>query len=170
MNLTLSLARVISTCLDNLALCKGILAPVIMWTLRPCAPVPLQVRGPSGTPQGGTLLYGAGKEHSAEWWKALLGMLLERGLVAMVSKQGGHGSYSSITLTSQVPRNPAQAGHLLSVRPHCTNCHSACQPCPASAAHPRDDVLGHLHAATGSRDLPHGIDQQTDNSGSDHVR
>ncbi len=29
-------------------------------------------------------------------------MLLERGLVAMVSKNGARGSYSSITLTNQV--------------------------------------------------------------------
>ena len=31
-----------------------------------------------------------------------MGMLLERGLVAMVSKAGARGSYSSITLTPQV--------------------------------------------------------------------
>ena len=34
--------------------------------------------------------------------QALTGMLLERGLVAMVSKAGARGSYSSITLTPQV--------------------------------------------------------------------
>jgi hypothetical protein len=33
--------------------------------------------------------------------QALTGMLLERGLVAMVSKVGARGSYSSITLTPQ---------------------------------------------------------------------
>jgi hypothetical protein len=43
--------------------------------------------------------------------QALMGMLLERGLVAMVSKAGARGSYSSITITPQVclinlPRAP----------------------------------------------------------------
>lgn len=49
----------------------------------------------------GTLLHGVGKDHSPDWWKALSGMLLERGLVAMVSKAAARGSYSSITLTPQ---------------------------------------------------------------------
>ena len=44
---------------------------------------------------------GAGMARSKEWWKTLLGMLMQQRLVRSEARQSGMGSFSAVALTPE---------------------------------------------------------------------
>ena len=64
---------------------------------------------------------GAGMARSKEWWKTLLGMLMQQRLVRSEARQGGMGSFSAVALTPEArPGAPlCQGGRAAAARSQC---------------------------------------------------
>jgi hypothetical protein len=66
---------------------------------------------------------GAGAARSRDWWKALLGVLMQQRLVRAEARQGGRGGFTAVALSPEA-RAP---------RPACRSAEfSALSQCPGS--------------------------------------